>query len=212
MTARKRDITFAFDLDGTITACELLPAMAALAGLEKEISRLTRQTLSGEIPFAESFARRFSMLSHIDPDLLRQVAVNAPLDPHIEDFIQANAERCVVVTGNLDYWIEPIRGRLGCRFFSSVSCADGNSGPAGANRRRLVSILDKGEAVRELLKEGRLVVAIGESVSDIDMFRHADIGISFAGVHRPVDGLLPHSGYCAASGKELCGLLGRLIG
>lgn len=191
---------FAFDLDGTITSLELLPLIARLAGLEAELAQLTRLTLSGEINFEESFRKRFDMLRHIPLELVRESVAAAPLDPHICAFIQSRPEQCVIVTGNLDLWVMPLLIRLGCRYFAS-------RGAAGPDGLSLLSVLDKAEAARRLLAEGREIIAIGESVNDAPLFRSAAVGIAFAGVHAPVPAIRRLARCCVADGASLCRLL-----
>lgn len=207
MTLEKTPI-FAFDLDGTITRAEMLPRLAARlrdAGLEAEIVRLTAQTLRGDIAFAESFRRRFAILSRLPLTEILEVAGDLPLDPDIVAFISKYPDDCAVVTGNLDRWIEPLTAKLGCRIFSSKARA----GEGG--RLELGEILDKGEAVRSLKAEGRPVVAVGESAGDIPMFREADLGVAFAGLHAPAKALLEYADALSASGAELCAFLESLI-
>ena len=200
---RNQPVVFAFDLDGTVTRRELLPLFAEAAGIGEEMSRLTARTLSGAIPFARSFRRRFSMLRHMPLQTMRAVAAATPLDPHICAFIRDNAARCAIVTGNLDLWITPIADALQCRFFSSL-------GEERDGALHLVSVLDKARAVRDLRRQCRRVVAIGESVGDMPMFRAADIGIAYAGVHEPVPGILRLAHHVAADSEELCAILRRL--
>ncbi|MDR1125483.1 MAG: HAD-IB family phosphatase [Deltaproteobacteria bacterium] len=192
---------FAFDLDGTITRAEMLPRLAAElndAALEAEIVRLTAQTLSGEIPFRQSFRRRFAILNRLPLDAIQAVAKALPLDPDILEFIRKNRADCAVVTGNLDRWIEPLTARLGCRLFCSKALAGADG------RLELGEILDKGEAMRALKADGRPVVAVGESAGDLAMFLEADFSIAFAGLHEPAPALLGHAGKVCRSGKELC--------
>lgn len=188
---------FAFDLDGTITACELLPRIARLAGLEKSLSLLTQSTLRGDIPFAASFRRRFAMLQHIPLPQVHAVVAAIPLDPYIEAFIQAHNSECVVVTGNLDLWVYPLLRRLGCRWFSS-------RGAVIDGRISLLAVLDKGEAAAALLAEGKRIVAIGESVNDTPLFRVSSYAVAFGGVHEPSPVIRNMSHSYAADGKSLC--------
>lgn len=193
---------FAFDLDGTITSAELLPLMAGAVGLEEEMARLTRLTLDGTIPFSESFKRRFSMLREAPLEVLCRISAAVPVDEYILSFISEYSDRCVVVTGNLDVWIEPLVNKLDCPVFCSQS-------ESRAGELVLKHVLEKGTVIRQLMREKR-VVAVGESVSDFAMFKEADIAVAFAGVHTPVPVLERFSTYCAAGGKELCSLLRRL--
>lgn len=194
---------FAFDLDGTVTKEELLPRIAALAGKEREMAELTRRTLEGAIPFAESLRLRVAMLAHIPVDAVRACVASVPLDPRISAFISARKSDCVIVTGNLDLWVAPLITRLGCRFFAS-------RGVVCNGRVRVLSILDKADAARQLRREGRFLVAVGESVSDEPLFRQAHCGIAYGGVHEPVPGLLALARHVVSDGGQLCSLLSAL--
>lgn len=191
---------YAFDLDGTVTRAEILPRIAAALDLVDELELLTRLTLDGTLPFEASFRLRFHILRSIPLAQIQAIVAGIPLDPHIEAFIRANRDRCVLITGNLDLWIEPLAQRLGCRVFCSRSRqADG--------QLRLEQVLDKGQAVRALRAEGLQIVAVGESVNDIPMFEEADCAIAYGGLHRPAPGLLRLADHVAQDGEGLCDLL-----
>lgn len=191
---------FAFDLDGTITTKEILPVLAGELGVAEEMALLTRLTLDGTLDFAASFRLRFAILRSIPVERVREIVAEIPLDPHITEFIRARKEDCAILSGNLDCWVTPLLDRLGCRAYLSTSCRD--NGLLSLN-----SILDKGEAVADLARSGRRVVAIGESANDLPMFKAADVCVAFAGVHEPVPGILRLADYVARDGEELCGVL-----
>lgn len=198
-----RPTIFAFDLDGTVTDSEILPRIARELGIHAEIARLTKLTLEGVIDFEESFRLRFEMLKSVPVPKVQEIVAATPLNPHITAFIERNRGHCAVVTGNLDVWVRPVAERLGCRFFTSTS-----SGEDGALRLR--KVLRKDEAVKELADGNARIVAIGESVNDIPMFRAADIGVAYAGVHRPVPAVLEIAKHRAEDGAGLCALLESL--
>ena len=208
---KKTPPLFAFDLDGTITREEMLPRLAARLGLEREISLLTAKTLSGEIPFEASFRKRFSMLRRLPLSIIHEEVLAIGLDRHIEAFIRRRREDCVIVTGNLDRWIQPLVEPLGCMVRCSLSrpAAEGGD-PAGPEGLELAAVLDKGEATRELKSLGRPLVAVGESVSDLPMFREADLGLAFAGVHSPAKELLARADRLFDCGRNLCAFLEEL--
>jgi HAD superfamily phosphoserine phosphatase-like hydrolase len=199
-SAAMSETIYAFDLDGTVTAQEILPCIAANLNLQTELELLTRLTLEGIIDFEASFRLRFHILRNIPPDEVREIVSRIPLEPSIEKFIAEHREACVLVTGNLDCWVAPLLDRLGCRAFTSVSRRAGD-------RLELESVLSKGAAIRALGKEKKKIVAVGESVNDIPMFEEADIGIAFGGVHEPALALARIADYIAYDGKTLCGLL-----
>ena len=196
---------FAFDLDGTITQAELLPMIASELGLEAEMRLLTDLTMAGMIPFEDSFRLRFAILRTAGLDRIRAAVSAVTFDPDIEDFIRKNRDICFVVTGNLDLWIEPLRERLGCRFFTSTASVDAEGNIIG-----LDTVMRKNIAALELKEKFQRLVAIGDGFNDVPMFDVADIGIAFYGIHNAPDTLVSVSNYVAMDGKSLCRLLNTL--
>lgn len=195
---------FAFDLDGTVTCEETLPLLARELDLVEEMERLTRLTLEGRIPFTESFSHRFRLLREIPVARIREIMDSVRLDEDISGFIRRNRESCAIVTGNLDVWIEPMIGKLGCRCYSSVSSRDADGGLV------LEEILDKAGVVRTLQEKGGKVIAVGDSFNDIPMFRAADVAIAYGGIHPLTEHAASAADYAVSDGGELCRLLERL--
>ena len=196
---------FVFDLDGTITKVETLPLIAAELGLANEMKLLTDLTLSGKIPFAESFKLRYLVLRNVPLKKIQDILASVALDEDIVEFIAANKKNCAVVTGNLDCWIEPLVDKLGCESFSSTSELDDKNSPV------LTKILDKGAAIRQLKRTCDRIIAVGESFNDVPMFLAADVAIAYGGVHKPVDAAIAVADYVVFDGGELCRLLKTLI-
>ena len=195
---------FAFDLDGTLTTQEVLPLIATELGLQREMRVLTDLTLSGAIPFEDSFRLRCAVLSAVPISKVRDIVSDVPLDPDIEAFVRKRPSECFVVTGNLDIWVSPLVERLGCQLFASRARADGD---------RLASVetvLLKSHPVQQLRERFERVVAIGESMNDLPMFEVADVSVAFGGVHRPARAALEACDYVVYQGGALCRLLNTL--
>lgn len=195
---------FAFDLDGTITQEELLPVMAIQLNLEHEMRTLTKLTLSGAIPFDDSFRLRCAILRAVPISTVQQIVSQVALAPETSAFIQNNRDTCFVVTGNLDLWIAPIIDRLGCRSFSSTGLPDGD------HLIGVAEVLDKSEAIPHIRRRFDRVVAIGDSVNDIPMFYESDISVACGNVHEPAVGLQQISDYVTYDERSLCRLLNTL--
>lgn len=196
---------FCFDMDGTITRAEVLPCIASELGISEEMDTLTRLTMAGMIPFDESLRLRALILGQVAVERIHSIVSQIPLDPWIEAFIASRPDDCFVVTGNLDVWITPMLERLPCRFHSTRAVfAEG--------RIKLEHILDKGQAVSEIRASGLFerVIAVGDGANDVPMFKEADIGIAFGGIHSPTPSAIQGSQFVCHSGEVLCSLLKAL--
>jgi HAD superfamily phosphoserine phosphatase-like hydrolase len=193
--------TVLVDLDGTLTRTELLPAIARFVGIEEEMTRLTDDTLAGRIPFADSFRRRVAMLSAVPVEVVHEAILSAPVFEELMALLLEHPERVVVVTGNLDVWIQPFLDRHGLKGLSSHAerLDDGRIG-VGA-------ILNKGEALRRY--EPGFRIAIGDGANDASMVRAAEVGIAWCGVHPAADSLMEVAGYAFAEERTLCRFLRR---
>lgn len=193
---------FAFDLDGTVTKKEVLPIIASELGIEKEMAILTRRTMDGEIPFDHSFTMRVNMLKEIPISRVQRIVAKVPLSKSIVDFMHENADRCHIVTGNLDVWIALLVNQIGTHCLSSHADYENDS------LKGIKSILRK-KIIHEHVSEP--VVAIGDGNNDVEMLMNAPISIAYGGVHAPADSLLEVTDYAIYSEQELCRFLKRLL-
>lgn len=192
---------FAFDLDGTVTLEETLPLLARELGLMEEMELLTRLAMEGRVAFDQSLRMRVHILREIPLQDIRRIMTEVRIDARIEAFIRERVEECAIVTGNLDAWVQPLTERLGCQWYSSTSRWD------DGGILQLDRVLDKGETVREMKRQGFFVIAIGEGFNDIPMFREADVSIAYGGVHPPVEAAISMADYFVQDGEALCRLL-----
>jgi len=197
-------VAYGFDLDGTVTEEEILPRIASVLGLDREMEVLTDLTLNGAIAFEDSFRLRCHILMSVPLSQVRSIVEDVALSKPIAEFIRSHHQQSFIISGNLDYWIRPLLDDLGCGSFTSTGVVEGD---------RLVGIehvLVKSEAVAQLRKHFEKVVVIGESVNDIPMFEAADVGVAYGGVHDPVENLVQVADYLTYNPKALCRLLGTL--
>lgn len=195
---------FCFDLDGTLSAIEILPAIAAEIGIAEEVETLTRVTMDGHVSFPHSLRLRALLLGSVPIERVHGVLADLPLNDDLTAFIDARPDSCFVVTGNLDVWLAPIATRLACPVVASrASERDG--------RLRVDDVLDKGSFVSELRTRGfDSVIAVGDGANDVPMLREATIGIAFGGVHSPTRSAVEASDYVVHEGGDLCRLLEEL--
>lgn len=196
---------FIFDLDGTVTKVETLPLLAKELDLFNEMKILTDLTLCGKISFEQSFKLRYFILKNIPQKKILEIMETVELDEDIANFIRENKKFCAIVTGNLDFWIEPITKKLGCEVFSSQSRLDENE------NQILTKILNKAETVREIKKFSGKIISIGDGFNDIQMFNESDISIAYGGVHKLSDKVLKAADYFFDDGKDMCNFLKNIV-
>ncbi|CAN5130155.1 HAD family phosphatase [soil metagenome] len=193
------DATIFVDLDGTLTRTELLPAVAARAGITDGMRQLTDDTLAGRIPFEESFRRRVAMLADVPLETVHEEILAAPVFEELLALLLEHPDRVVVVTGNLDVWVAPFLERYGLRgLASSAIVREGRV--AG-----IQSVLNKATGLD--LYPSATSIAIGDGANDASMVRHADIGIAWCGVHSAARPLLEVADYAFAQEDKLCRFL-----
>ena len=195
---------FVFDLDSTITKCELLPLIAESVGLGHEMEVLTEAAMQGSVPFAQDFRSRVALLKAVPVSRARSIAARMPLHEKIAAFIRANPERCIILTGNLDVWIMPIIENLGmegrCICSKAQVCED--------RLLDIAAVLDKATACQALPHP---FAAIGDGSNDVGMLRAADIGIAFGGARKPPAALISAADMTAWNENELIEMLERLL-
>jgi len=195
---------FVFDLDSTITKCELLPLLAESVGLKNEMVELTETAMQGKVPFEQDFRNRVRLLEKVPVSRARSIVSRAPLHDEIAGFIRENPDRCIILTGNLDVWIMPIIEELGmkgrCMCSEARVCEDHLMG--------IAFVLDKGCACKKLPHP---FVAIGDGSNDVGMLRSADIGIAFGGARKPPAELIAAADMLVQDENELVGILKKLL-
>lgn len=190
------------DLDGTLTRTELLPAIARHVGIEEEMTRLTTATMAGEIPFDVSFRERVAMLAEVPLEAVQEAILDAPVFEELLALLLEHPERALVVTGNLDVWVQPFLDRHGLAGMSSrAALTDGRV--TGVEH-----ILSKDDALARF--PGRLRIALGDGANDASMIRGAEIGIAWCGVHAAAEPVIEVADYAFAREETLCRFLRRL--
>jgi HAD superfamily phosphoserine phosphatase-like hydrolase len=198
------DIVFLFDLDGTVTKEETLPLIAKHFKIEDEITKITEDTIRGNIPFVESFIRRVHILGALPPveidNLLSKIKLSSP----IVEFIQNHRDNSFIVTGNLDVWVNQLIQKIGCDYYSS-------EGKIEENRvLKLTSILKKEEIVKQYQSQGKRVVFVGDGNNDAEAMRISDISIAFGNIHWPSNSVLQVATHAIFCEEELCRFLKQL--
>ena len=198
------NIVFIFDLDGTITSEETLPAISKHFCINNEIDDLTRETINGNTPFLESFIKRVNILSELPVSEINHLLGDIPLSKGILQFIQEHKQECAIATGNFGAWIENLVDKIGCQCFSSDGIIEDDK------VLKLTHVLKKEEVVRRFKAEGKTVVFIGDGNNDAEAMREADVSIACGLVHYPARSVLMVADYAVFDEIALSRLLNQI--
>ena len=195
---------FIFDLDGTITTKETLPIISNHFGVNDEISKLTKQTIKGDIPFIESFIKRVHILGNLPVSEINNLLADVPLSIAIIKFIQEHKQECIIATGNFNGWIENLADKIGCQYFSSDGIVEHNK------IVKLTHILKKEDVVNRFKTQGESVIFIGDGNNDVAAMNDADISIACGLIHEPAKSVLSVADYAVFDERALCRLLKQI--
>lgn len=194
---------FLFDLDSTITKQEILPMVAKKVGIYERMCSLTESTMRGEIPFKQSFLQRVDLLRDIPVSEVRNTIADIELNEKLVGFIKEHKDRCYIVTGNLDVWIETLLQRLDMEkntYCSKALVRDDYI-------HDVISILDKNAVISQMILP---FVAVGDGNNDAEMIEAAEIGIGYGGVRRVASSVIDSASHAIYQEDRLVKFLEKL--
>lgn len=198
------NLIYLFDLDSTITKCEILPTIAKECGIYEEMCALTESTMRGEIPFKQSFLNRVELLKNVPVSRVSKLIADIELNEHIVDFIRRNKERCFIVTGNLDVWIDKLMDKIEMKdhvFCSKAVVKDDAI-------QSVFSVIDKNAVISQMIMP---FVAVGDGNNDAEMIEAAEVGIGYGGVHEIAPSVLDCASHAVYDEKKLVDFLEKLL-
>lgn len=198
------NLIFLFDLDSTLTKHEILPLISKECGIFEEINVLTESTMRGEIPFKQSFLRRVELLRNVPVSKVGNIIAEIELNNEIIKFIKQNKERCFIVTGNLDVWIEKLLSKI--EMERNVFCS--KAVVKDDIIQNVFSVIDKNAVISQMVSP---FVAIGDGNNDADMIDAAEVGIGFGGVHEIAPSVLACATHAVYDQYKLVDLLNKLL-
>ncbi|WP_280232579.1 phosphoserine phosphatase SerB [Nocardia cyriacigeorgica] len=184
--ARRAKRLIVFDVDSTLIQGEVIEMLAAHAGVEDEVRRVTESAMRGEIDFGESLRQRVATLAGLDESVIEEVAERIELTPGARTTIRTLRRlgfRCGVVSGGFRQVIEPLAHDLELDFVqaNTLEIVDGKL--TGRVVGEIVDRAAKATALRKFAAEAGVpmeqTVAVGDGANDIDMLNAAGLGVAF---------------------------------
>ncbi|MVU76341.1 phosphoserine phosphatase SerB [Nocardia sp. ET3-3] len=184
--ARRAKRLIVFDVDSTLIQGEVIEMLAAHAGVEDEVRKVTEAAMRGELDFSESLRQRVATLAGLDASVIDEVAERIELTPGARTTIRTLRRlgfRCGVVSGGFRQVIEPLAHELELDFVQANTLEIRDGKLTGAVTGEIVDRAAKAVALRRFAAETGVAmeqtVAVGDGANDIDMLNAAGLGIAF---------------------------------
>ena len=174
------------DVDSTLIQGEVIEMLAAHAGCEAEVARVTEAAMRGELDFADSLRERVALLEGLDASCLDRVYDDLVLSPGARTTVRTLKRlgyRFAIVSGGFSQITDRLADELGIDFSAAnqLEIVDGKL--TGRVVGDIVDRAGKARALRRFAAEAGVpeaaTIAIGDGANDLDMLSAAGLGIAF---------------------------------
>ena len=174
------------DVDSTLVQGEVIEMLAAQAGCEAEVARVTAQAMAGELDFEASLRARVALLEGLPVSAVDAVRAQVRLTPGGRTLVRTLKRMGYavgIVSGGFTAITDDLVRDLGLdhALANTLEVADGHL--TGRVLGKVVDRARKAEALREFAAlqcvSMAQTVAIGDGANDLDMLEAAGLGIAF---------------------------------
>jgi phosphoserine phosphatase len=179
-----------FDCDSTLSRIEGIDELAAMNGVPHEVAEMTRQAMSGDIPFEEVFGRRLDL---IKPNRKQLDGVGKLYTATlVEDAIQAvEALTCLgievrLISGGYAEALVPLAKKLAvdpCNLHANELFFGPGGEYAGFDSENpLCRSGGKVSVLKGLARRSTLF--IGDGASDVEVSKHVELFVGYGGIEK----------------------------
>ncbi|MCA1656918.1 MAG: phosphoserine phosphatase SerB [Actinobacteria bacterium] len=174
------------DVDSTLVRGEVIEMLAAEAGCEDEVARVTASAMAGEIDFEESLRARVALLKDLPVDAVDRVRDSVRLTPGARTLVRTLKRMGYavgIVSGGFTAVTDDLVLALGLdhALANVLEVVDGRL--TGSVVGGVVDRAAKAAALRSFAEQEGVTlaqtVAIGDGANDLDMLAAAGLGIAF---------------------------------
>ena len=174
------------DVDSTLIQGEVIEMLAAHAGCEAEVHRVTEAAMRGDIDFTQSLTERVALLAGLDASALDRVYEELELAPGARTTVRVLKRlgyRFAMVSGGFSQLTDRLAEDLGIDFSvaNELEIVDGKL--TGRVVGPVIDRAAKAAALRTFAQRSGVpenaTIAIGDGANDLDMLNAAGLGIAF---------------------------------
>jgi phosphoserine phosphatase len=183
---RRNRRLFAFDMDSTLIAGEVIDELAKMAGVGEQVARITEKAMRGELNFDQSFTERVALLKGLPAERVHALLETIPLAEGAERLVRMLkllGYKTAILSGGFTFFAQSLRERLGIDYVYSNELEIAEGAVTGRVIPPIVNGERKAVLLREIAaREGislEQVVAVGDGANDIPMLNVAGMGIAY---------------------------------
>ena len=174
------------DVDSTLVQGEVIEMLAAHAGVEAEVARVTEAAMRGELDFEQSLRHRVSLLKGLSAEAIEDVYQNLQLNPGARTMVRTLKRlgyRFAIVSGGFSQITDRLAEDLKIDFAraNELEIVDGLL--TGRIVGDVVDRAGKANFLREFAAQlgvsQEAVIAIGDGANDLDMLSAAGLGVAY---------------------------------
>lgn len=192
---RRHRRLIAFDMDSTLIQTEVIDKLAAKAGADSEVSKITESAMRGEIDFKESLRKRVNLLRGLDSSVLEEVASKMPITEGAERLIKnlkTLGYKIAILSGGFTYFGEKLKSYLGIDYLYANELESKDGKLTGQVKGEIIDGQKKAELLQHLAHKENIsmeqVIAVGDGANDLPMLDLAGLGIAFRAKPRVREG------------------------
>ena len=174
------------DVDSTLIQGEVIEMIAAHAGCEDEVARVTEAAMRGELDFEASLRQRVALLKGVPASVLDEVYDSIVLAPGARTMVRTLRRlgyRFAIVSGGFSQITDRLAEELGIHFARANELGIVDGVLTGEIVGPVVDRAGKAAALREFAEEVGIpvdaVIAVGDGANDLDMLNAAGLGIAY---------------------------------
>ncbi len=174
------------DMESTTIENEFLEDLAAFAGAQEKVKRITARAMNGEIDFADALTERVALLKGLPTHRLAEVLGSVRVSGGARELVatmKSGGAQTALVSGGFACFAQPVMASLGFdhQFSNQLETRAGHltgrlAGPivdAGAKARFLHQLCDRMGITPDE------AVAVGDGANDLAMIKAAGLGVGY---------------------------------
>lgn len=174
------------DVDSTLIQGEVIELLAAHAGCEEEVARVTEEAMRGELDFEDSLRRRVGLLKGLEASAIEKVCQEIQLTPGARTLIRTLKRlgyECGIVSGGFTQITDVLVEQLGLDYAAANTLEVVDGKLTGELVGPIIDRKGKATTLKRFAAEAGVpleqTVAVGDGANDLDMLQTAGLGVAF---------------------------------